>query len=366
VTLARLELRHPSGSTPILVGAGALAQVGDLAPFIDGRRAFVVTSTAVSTLQWHALEPLLERAGHYEVLEVPDGEEAKRLSVFEDLCRRMALAGGKRDSLVVGFGGGTVGDLAGFAAATFLRGIDFLLAPTTLLAQVDAAIGGKTGVNLPEAKNSVGAFHHPLVVVSDTRLLQTLPVAELRSGLVEIIKIAALANPDLLTDVERDFGRLLGADASVLARVVEQAAAAKIEIVESDPTEKGRRKLLNLGHTLGHALEAACAYRELRHGEAVGYGLLFVLRLAESRGLPRSDAGRLRGLLERLRLPALPPLAAGDLVERICRDKKVSENGVTWVLPARIGEARLVDDLPLDEVRAELETFLGDDRPGRP
>lgn len=366
MTPARLELRHPTGSTPLFVGAGALAEVGDLAPFVDGRRIFVVTSAAVSGHQWHALAPVLELAAHYEVLEVPDGEEAKRLPVLEDLCRRMALGGGKRDSLVVAFGGGTVGDLAGFAAATFLRGVDLLLAPTTLLAQVDAAIGGKTGVNLPEAKNSVGAFHHPLAVVSDTRLLQTLPVAELRSGLVEIIKIAALTDAELLADVERDFDRLLGADASVLARVVEQAAAAKIEIVESDPTEKGRRKLLNLGHTLGHALESACAYRGLRHGEAVAYGLLFALRLAEPRGLPRSDGERLRALLARLRLPALPPLAAGDLIERICRDKKVSETGVTWVLPSKIGEARLAEDMPLEEVRAELESFLGEDRPGRP
>ncbi len=362
---ARLELHHADGTTPVLVGAGALAAGDELEPHVGGRRVFVVTSEPVRALHGHALEPLQALAGHTQVLEVPDGESAKRLSVAEELCRSMALGGGKRDSLIVGFGGGTVGDLAGFAAAVFLRGVDVVLAPTTLLAQVDAAVGGKTGVNLPEAKNLVGAFHHPVAVVSDTRLLQTLPVAELRSGLVEVIKIAVLEDPRLLETVERDLDRLLGGDAEALATVVEAAAAAKISVVEKDPAEKGVRKLLNLGHTLGHALEAACAYRGLRHGEAVGHGLLFALGLAESRGLRAADADRIRALLARLSLPALPPLAAGDLVERMRRDKKGDERCLTWVLPTAIGTARLDSDVSFEEVRSRLEEFLRQDRPRR-
>lgn len=325
---------------------------------MEGRRVFVVASRPVTKLHPRALEPLLAPAAESEIFTVADGEPAKRPEVAAGLWERLLAADGKRDSVVVAFGGGSVGDLGGFVAATFLRGIDLVQIPTTLLAQVDAAIGGKTGINLPAAKNSVGAFHHPAAVIADTTLLASLPPAELRSGLVEAVKMAALLDLELLALIERELPELLAGDAKRLTPVVAAAAAAKAGLVERDPREAGCRKLLNFGHTLGHAIEAAAGYRGLRHGDAVGWGMRFALRLAARRGLPPPDRERLERLLDRLELPPLPPVSASDLIDHLQHDKKAREGGVAWVLPRRLGEGEVVEDLPADEVAAELEGFL--------
>ena len=265
-----LILRHPSGSTPVLVGEDALASAhGQLAGWLSGRTVFLVSTPRVLGLHGSRLEPLRREAGRWVVLEVEEGEPAKTVSSAERLWDAMLEAVGKRDSRVIAFGGGSVGDLAGFAAGCFLRGISFTQIPTTLLAQVDAAIGGKTGVDLPGGKNTVGLFHHPAFVVCDTAVLPTLPREELRSGLVEVVKMAALLDPDLLERVEERLDALLAGDPAELGPVVAAAAAAKIGVVERDPTEQGDRRLLNFGHTLGHAIESACGYTGLRHGEAV-------------------------------------------------------------------------------------------------
>jgi 3-dehydroquinate synthase len=274
------------------------------------------------------------------------------------LWNAMLEAGGKRDSRVLAFGGGTIGDLAGFAAGCFLRGLEFVQIPTTLLAQVDAAIGGKTGVDLPGGKNTVGLFHHPAMTVCDTAVLPTLPRQELRSGLVEVIKMAALLDPELFARVEETLDALLAGDPAALGPVVASAAAAKIGVVERDPDERGDRRLLNFGHTLGHAIESSCAYAGLRHGEAVAYGILFALRLAERRGLDPDLARRLRELLARLDLPPLPPLDPADLVSHMARDKKAREGGLVWVLPVRWGEGTMTSGVPWEEVAAELAGLL--------
>jgi 3-dehydroquinate synthase len=291
---------------------------------------------------------------------VEEGEGAKNVSTAERLWNEMLDAGGKRDSRVIAFGGGSVGDLAGFAAGCFLRGIEFVQIPTTLLAQVDAAIGGKTGVDLPGGKNTVGLFHHPRRVVADTSLLPTLSRGELRSGLVEVVKMAALLDPPLLARVEENLETLLAGDPGALEPVVAAAAAAKIGVVHRDPTEQGDRKLLNFGHTLGHALESAGGYSGLRHGEAVAYGLLFVLRLAARRGLARDLGPRLAALLARFDLPPLPSAMPEELLAHMARDKKAREKGLTWVLPAALGEGRMADDVPSEEVLSELGPFLAD------
>lgn len=343
----------------MLVGAGALARPAEeVRALMDGRRVFVVASRPVAELHPRALESLLEPAAASEIITVADGEAAKRPAVAADLWERLLAAGGKRDSLVVAFGGGSIGDLGGFVAATFLRGIDLVQAPTTLLAQVDAAIGGKTGVNLPAAKNSVGVFHQPIAVISDTALLASLPRPELRSGLVEAVKMAALLDLELLALIERDLPALLAGDAERLTPVVAAAAAAKARVVERDPHEAGHRKLLNFGHTLGHAIEAAAGYRGLGHGDAVGWGIRFALRLAARRGLPPEDRERLERLLDRLELPALPPVSANDLIGHLRHDKKAREGGTAWVLPRRLGEGEVVEDVPAGEVAAELDGFL--------
>ena len=358
-TVERLRLRHPGGETGVWVGVGALAAARpELAAWVAGRTLFVVTTPQVLALHGDRLAPLRDAAAHLRLLEVPEGEAAKSLAVAGRLWNEMLLGGGKRDSRLVAFGGGSVGDLGGFVAGCFLRGIEVAQLPTTLLAQVDAAIGGKTAVDLPGGKNAVGLFLHPAWVVCDTAPLATLPRAELRSGLVEVIKKAALLDPALLATVEAQLAPLLAGDAAALAPVVAAAAAAKIAVVERDPDERGERRLLNFGHTLGHAIESACGYQGLRHGEAVAYGMLFALRLARRRGLDVATARRLAALLGRLELPRLPALDPQDLAVRMARDKKARERGLVWVLPAALGEGRMVEGIGWEEVVGELRAFL--------
>ncbi|HEX5761161.1 MAG TPA: 3-dehydroquinate synthase [Thermoanaerobaculia bacterium] len=363
--LHRFALRHPAGETAIVVGEGALEEgAGELAPWLAGRTVFVVSTPRVLELHGARLAPLRRAAGRSVVLTVPDGEAAKTVGTAERLWDEMLAAGGKRDSRLLAFGGGSTGDLGGFAAGCFLRGIAYAQLPTTLLAQVDAALGGKTGVDLPGGKNAVGLFHHPDFVLSDTAVLATLPREELRSGLVEAIKMGALLDAGLFAAIEADLDRLLAGDPAALAPVVARAAAAKVAVVERDPGERDERRLLNYGHTLGHAIEAALAYAGLRHGEAVAYGILFALRLAERDGAaPPADgaaAERTRALLRRLDLPPLPPLAPEALLPLLERDKKAREGGLAWVLPAALGRGRIVEDVPLDAVRRELAPFLAD------
>lgn len=358
-TPARLTLRHPEGVTRIDIGEGALeSSREDLAAWLAGRTTFVVSAPPILALHGGRLEPLRRAASRWVVLEVGDGEAAKTVATAERLWNEMLAAGGKRDSRLLAFGGGSVGDLGGFVAGCFLRGIPFVQLPTTLLAQVDAAIGGKTAVDLPGGKNTVGLFYHPDRVVSDTSVLPTLPREELRSGLVEVVKMAALLDPDLLAEVEERLELLLAGDPSALGPVVAKAAAAKIAVVERDPEEAGDRRLLNFGHTLGHAIESACAYGGMRHGEAVGYGLLFALRLALRRGLDPAVGERLTALLQRFGLPPLPDLDPDDLLERMTRDKKARESGLVWVLPAALGEGRMAQDVGREELETELRDFL--------
>jgi len=369
--LTELSLRHPGGTTPIVAGRGALAAAAErLAGWLRGRAVFVVSTPRVLRLHGERLGWLGEAAARRVVLEVPEGEEAKRLEVAGGLWERLVAEGGKRDSRLVAFGGGSVGDLGGFVAGCFLRGVEHVQLPTTLLAQVDAAIGGKTAVDLPAAKNAVGLFHDPAAVFADADVLVTLPPEELRSGLAEVVKTALLGDRELLGRVERDLPGLLAGDPAALAPVVATAAGAKVRIVEDDPREGGRRRLLNLGHTLGHALESALEYRGLRHGEAVAYGILFALRLAEARGpgwLAPAVGARVRALLARMELPPLPAegLDADDLVRRMQRDKKAREDGLVWVLPAspeggdrEAVEGRVVADVDPARVRRELAGFL--------
>jgi|SRR3954471_23674984 3-dehydroquinate synthase len=360
--ISRLTLSHPDGITPILVGEGALAAAQDeLSAWLAGRTAFVVTTARVLAFHGERLGPLSRCAARWVILEVEDGEEAKSVESAGRLWNQMLAAGGKRDSRLLTFGGGCAGDLGGFAAGCFLRGIEFVQLPTTLLAQVDASIGGKTGVDLPGGKNTVGLFHHPRWVVADTAVLPTLPRDELRSGMVEVVKMAALLDPDLFVLLEEQMEILLEGDPEALGPVVAAAAAAKIAVVERDPTEQGDRRLLNFGHTLGHAIESACDYAGLRHGEAVGYGILFALRIARARGLDRRTAERIHALILRLGLPPLPAwprLEPEILMAAMARDKKALESGLVWVLPRTLGQGWMADGVPTEEIRTTLSAFL--------
>jgi len=360
--LDRFELRHaPDGVTELLYGPGAIAALPDaLGERFEGRRVHALSSRPVLDLHGDRLEPLRAAAVSFELTEVPDGEAAKTVAEADRLWRRLCSRGAKRDSLLVAFGGGSVSDLTGFVAGAFLRGVDWVTLPTTLLAQVDAAVGGKTGVDLPEAKNAVGLFHHPLAVAAEPALLATLPAAERRSGLVETIKVAAALDEPLLARIEGELGTLLAGEPETAAPVVAAAARLKARLVESDPAERGARQLLNLGHTLGHAIEAEIGYGAIAHGDAVGHGCLFALRLAARRGGDAAFRGRFEAVLDRCALPPLPPLAPASLLARMARDKKARESGSTWVLPLAAGAAEIVTGIGAGEVEAELEAFLSE------
>ncbi len=361
-----LRLRHPGGETPILIGDGALLSATEaLRAWIAGRAAFVVTTPTVRRLHGESLAAVAGAARSWRVLEVEEGEAAKTLDAAAALWREMLRAGGKRDSRVLAFGGGSVGDLAGFVASCFLRGVAVAQLPTTLLAQVDAAIGGKTAIDLPEAKNSVGTFCHPDWVVGDIRWLTTLPREQLRSGLAETIKMAALFDRSLLERIERDLEALLGGEPAALAPIVEGVARHKVAVVERDPAESGERALLNFGHTLGHALEAAAGYRAssdggMLHGDAVSWGMLFALRLSRRRGLPAPDAARLCDLLRRLDPPPPPASGAEVLEVWMSRDKKAREGRLDWIVLEELGRGRVDSGFSPAETGRELRAFLAD------
>lgn len=365
--VAELRLRHPRGETPILIGQGALAAAAErLGAWAEGRTVFVVSTERVLALHGAALAGLAGVARRIEVRAVPEGEPAKSLAQAGELWSSLLAAGGKRDSRLVAFGGGSVGDLGGFVAGAFLRGIEVAQWPTTLLAQVDAAIGGKTGIDLPAAKNSVGLFHHPACVVAESSWLETLPQEEIRSGLAEVVKAGVVLDAELFARVEAGLEALLAGEPAVLGPVAARSAAAKVRVVEEDPEECGARALLNFGHTLGHALETAAAYEGLRHGEAVAYGMAFAARLARRQGFPADDAARLLRLLARFALPPLPAAGAAELLAAMARDKKARESGLAWVLPEVLGRGRVVLDVPPSEVEAELTAFLAAPGVGRP
>lgn len=365
MTVSRMTLRHASGTTPVVVGNGAVRETAtQIADWVRERTLFVVTTPRVWSLYADSLETVLAPAAQWRCLEVPEGEAAKSIGVAERLWDRMLAEGGKRDSRLIALGGGAVGDLAGFVAGCFLRGISFLQLPTTLLAQVDAAIGGKAGINLASAKNSVGVLYQPWAVVADTSYLPTLPAEELRAGLVEVVKAGVILDAALFEAVATDLDTLLQGDPEALAPVVARAAAAKIKIVEQDPGETDLRRVLNFGHTLGHALETLTGYDTLRHGEAVGYGILFALRLAVRRGMPLDDADRVRRLLLRFDLPPLPAMEPEALVRLMARDKKAREQGLFWVLPTQLGRVQLTSDVGEREVLRELSAFLEEPKSG--
>lgn len=357
--LSRFALRHPGGETRLVYGVGEEPRRA-LADWCEGSVVFVVSSAVVRQRQGDALRDAEAKAAKWHWLEVPDGEDAKRLEVADSLWRRMLALGGRRDSRVTSLGGGSVSDLAGFVAGTFLRGIPVAHVPTTLLGQVDAAIGGKAAVNLPEGKNTVGVFHHPELIAADVGFLGSLPAGELRSGLVESIKMAVTLDPALLVEIEDGLDAILGGDPAALLPVVERSARAKVRVVEADPVEGGDRRILNFGHTLGHAIESALGYRGLRHGEAVAYGMLFAAGLAERLGRGSAVRDDLRRVLARLGLPPLPGLDPAELVTLTRGDKKASREGVAWVLPVGPGQVVYERGLSDRELGDAVDAFLAD------
>jgi len=300
----------------------------------------------------------LTEAGHdASLVTVPPGEESKSLEHAARLCRELVCAGLDRGSAILALGGGVIGDLAGFVAATLFRGIAFVNLPTTLLAQVDSSVGGKTGVNLPEGKNLVGTFYQPRLVVADVLSLRTLPAREFRSGLAEVVKHAMIADRDLFRTLEDSADRILERDPPTLQSIVARNCEIKAKVVEADEREAGVRAVLNFGHTVGHAVEAALGYGVVTHGEAVAYGMLVAAHLSVQRGLcPREDAARLEKLLRRFELiPGTRP-SPERLETYIVRDKKRRDGVLQFVLTPGVGSVTLAPVSSGNELRDALHS----------
>jgi 3-dehydroquinate synthase len=351
----------------ILVGRDLIARAGEhVAPLAGKNRLVVVTDETVARLHLPALEQSLAAAGlNFRSVVVPPGEKTKDFSHFAGLAEDILAGGIDRGSLLVALGGGVVGDLTGFAAATLLRGIDFVQIPTTLLAQVDSSVGGKTGINTRAGKNLVGAFHQPRLVLADTGALATLPARELRAGYAEVVKYGLIRDRGFFLWLEEHGAAVLGGDPAAQAHAVAESCRAKARVVAADERESGERALLNFGHTFGHALEAETGFSEtLLHGEAVAIGMALAFDYAASRGLcPRPDAARVRAHLDRLGLPASIRRFANSttpeaLLRHMAKDKKVRAGRLTFILPRAIGDAYVAHDVPPAEVSDFLAASL--------
>lgn len=315
---------------------------------LAGSQCLVVSNVTVAPLYFEKLKPGLGDAA-VDLIELPDGEAHKTVSTVQSILDRLVESKAGRDVTIVALGGGVVGDIAGFAAACYMRGVAFVQVPTTLLAQVDSSVGGKTGVNHPGGKNLVGAFHQPRSVIIDTDTLSTLPDREFRAGLAEVIKYGAIADTEFLGWLEDNMATLLGRDPEALALAIRRSCEIKAAVVAEDEREAGKRALLNFGHTFGHAIENTVGYGEWLHGEAVAAGMLMAAAMSD---IEDAERQRLTSLVEAAGLPVDPPAAgAANLREAMKLDKKVRSNTIRLVLLRRLGEAFVTadyDDAALD------------------
>jgi 3-dehydroquinate synthase len=347
-------------SYPILIGAGLLGQANSLEQHIAGRDVLIVSNTTVGPLYAEALASSLRSRRVVQAL-LPDGEEHKTLANVGRLVDVLVANRFNRDCSVIALGGGVVGDMAGFAAACYQRGVDYVQVPTTLLAQVDSSVGGKTGVNHPGGKNLIGAFHQPTAVIADTDTLRTLPDRELRAGVAEVIKYGLIRDAAFFAWLEANMQKLLARDAEALTYAIRRSCEIKAEIVARDEREQGDRALLNLGHTFGHAIEAATGYTQWLHGEAVGAGMMMAATMSRECGLiASSDAERLKSLLERAGLPALVRgVTPAQMQDHMRIDKKVKDGRVRFVLLRAIGSAYFTSDYPEAALQRALTAHLG-------
>ncbi len=344
-------------SYPILIGSGLLGRAGLLDAYLRSRDVLVVTNETVAPTYLAPLRAMLGDA-RVEQVVLPDGEAHKTMATLQQVLDRLVELRFGRDCTLIGLGGGVVGDMGGFAAAIYQRGVAFIQVPTTLLAQVDSAVGGKTGVNHPGGKNLIGAFHQPRVVLADTDTLRTLPDRELSAGLAEVVKYGLIQDEAFFVWLEHQADKLLTRDTASLHHAVRRSCEVKAAVVAADERESGQRALLNLGHTFGHAIERGAGYGEWLHGEAIAAGICMAARFSARLGwLGEADVRRIASLFERLRLPVAPPaLDPREFLAAMSLDKKVLAGEIRLVLPKAIGEAVVTSDYPdhllLDELRA--------------
>lgn len=351
-----LQVALGARSYPIYIGAGLLARPELYRPHLRGRQIMIVTNETVGPLY---LKPVQEALQGLEVRSVilPDGESYKTLEVWARIFDELLAARFARDCTLIALGGGVIGDMAGFAAACYQRGVDFIQLPTTLLAQVDSSVGGKTGINHPAGKNMIGAFHQPRAVIADTETLKTLPDRELSAGLAEVLKYGFIQDAAFLDWLESNMPKLLARDPEALAFAVERSCQIKAEIVAEDEFESGKRALLNLGHTFGHAIETGLGYGTWLHGEAVAAGICLAARLSARLGwLSEEEVERTCRLIASARLPTSLPkeLTPERMLELMAVDKKVLAGRQRLVLLRRLGEAMVTADVDRDTLRLSL------------
>jgi 3-dehydroquinate synthase len=351
----RIDVPTPSRSYVVTIADGALDGVGRALDDLHApERRFIVSSPLV----WRLHGPQLSRGVNAgEPILVPDGERFKLLATVARIYDALVRANADRASTLITFGGGVIGDMAGFAAATYLRGIALVHVPTTLLGQVDSAIGGKVGVNHPLGKNLIGAFYQPHAVVVDPLVLGTLPRREFRAGLYEVIKYGMTSSATLFERVARERKGIFSRTPEMLTPIIAEACRIKAEVVSADEREAGVRRILNFGHTAGHALEAVTRYRRYRHGEAVGYGMLVAAELARARGaLADRDRQALADVIASLGpLPPIADLSSTPIIEAMQHDKKTIAGRLHFVLPTAIGATTIVDDVTEKEIRRALK-----------
>ena len=354
------KVKVPLGgrSYEILIGPGLLTEVpARLKKAGISERLFIVTDSNVEDLLGHDLLALLEAEGfEADLLSFPAGEESKNMDTVLMLASRLVQLGADRQSILLALGGGVTGDICGFLASIYMRGISFIQLPTSLLAQVDSSVGGKTGVDLPEGKNLIGTFAQPAGVFADIGVLTTLPAPELRNGLAEVVKYGVIKDKDLFKFLEEKWWDVINLEPETTSFIVRRACEIKAEVVSRDEKEGGLRRILNFGHTIGHAVEALSGY-VIPHGEAVSMGMVAVSRISLARGMmTRDELDRLRSLLEQFRLPVEIPasLDRQSIVQLMKRDKKVRDGKVHFVLAHGIGETVIVDDVTGKELEAAL------------
>jgi 3-dehydroquinate synthase len=344
-------------SYPIHIGGGLLGDARLYAPHVAGRRVAIVTNPVVQPLYLERVQGALAEAGARPMsIAIEDGEQAKSWSMLDRVVDALLAARIGRDGLIAALGGGVVGDLAGFAASVYQRGIPFIQLPTTLLAQVDSSVGGKTAINHARGKNMVGAFHQPLAVIADVGSLATLPARELRAGIAEVIKHGFILDLEFVAWLEQNMDKLLAREHAALEHAVRRSCELKAQVVAADERETGLRAILNFGHTFGHAIEAGVGYGEWLHGEAVGTGMVMAAELSARAGsLDRADAERVKALIARAGLPVRgPALGADRYLELMQVDKKAEGGRLRFVVLERIGRAVLRADIDARLVKESL------------
>jgi len=352
----RIEVNTPSRSYVVALENGAIERLGGMLDELRlPERRFVVSSPLIWKLHGERLAPVLAGA---EPILVSDGERYKQLQTVVRVYDALVRANADRASTLITFGGGVIGDMAGFAASTYLRGIPLVHVPTTLLAQVDSAIGGKVGVNHPLGKNLIGSFYQPHAVVIDPSVLATLPRREFRAGLYEVIKYGMTSSASLFDRVRRERDAIFAREPAVLTAIISESCRIKADVVSADERESGLRRILNFGHTAGHALEAVTRFRRYRHGEAVAYGMLVAAELSAARGaLARQNQAALADLIASLGpLPPIADVAASELLDSMKHDKKVVAGHLHFVLPTAVGATAIVSDVTAEEMKAALKT----------